>query len=199
MIKYLVSLLMSLLSLQAYTQHESNHDSLPFQNITEHPASFTSENMIARMIDGLGFRFYWATEGLRAEDLAYRPNPEARTSEETIDHIMGLSALVLNSVKNEPNIASGEETSPKSFVEKRKITLENLFTARQMLASGAVKVDDIKIIFERSSGRTELPVWNLINGPIADAIWHVGQIVTFRRSSRNPFNSKVNVMMGKLR
>lgn len=76
--------------------------------------------------------------------------------------------------------------------------MNNLFEARQHLVT-SVNVDDVKIIFERKEGRTELPIWNLINGPIADAIWHVGQVVSFRRASGNPFNAKVNLMMGKLR
>lgn len=199
MLKFLILPLICLLSFPAISQYEADNDSLPFQNITEYPASFSSENMVARMIDGLGFRFYWATEGLRAEDLSFRPNEAARTSEETIDHIMGLSTMILNAIKLQPNSTSGEETSPKSFAEKRKITLENLFAARQFLATDEVKVEAIKIIFQRGNTQTELPIWNLINGPIADAIWHVGQIVSFRRSSGNPFSSRVNVMMGKVR
>lgn len=39
----------------------------------------------------------------------------------------------------------------------------------------------------------------MLNGPIADALWHVGQVVSFRRSSGNPFNSKVSVFSGKVR
>ena len=43
------------------------------------------------------------------------------------------------------------------------------------------------------------PFWNIINGPISDALWHCGQVVMLRRASGNPFNSKVNVFSGKLR
>ena len=43
------------------------------------------------MIDGLGFRYYWATHGLRPEDLNYKPSETNRTIEETIDHIYNLS------------------------------------------------------------------------------------------------------------
>ncbi len=82
-------------------------DSLPYYEIPPYPDSFTAENVVARMVDGLGFRFYWATEGLRPEDLAFKPSTEARTSEETIDHILGLSAIVLNAVKNNPTCAAG--------------------------------------------------------------------------------------------
>jgi hypothetical protein len=187
-----------LITFGVFAHADLQNDTLPFQNITTYPTSYTSENMVVRMIDGLGFRFYWATDSLRNEDLSYRPMPEARSSEETVDHILGLSFLILNAVKNEPNLPLGSET-PMLYQQKRKTILENLFKARQILASGEIKVDEIKLIFERKDGRTELPVWNLINGPIADALWHTGQLVTFRRSSGNPFNNKVNVLLGKLR
>ena len=39
------------------------------------------------LIDGLGFRFYWATEGLRQADLDYSTTPESRASAETLDHM----------------------------------------------------------------------------------------------------------------
>ena len=45
---------------------------------------------------------------------------------------------------------------------------------------------------------TEVPFWNIINGPIADALWHCGQVVMLRRASGNPFNAKVNVFKGKV-
>lgn len=56
------------------------------------------------------------------------------------------------------------------------------------------------IFFPLNGGkRSEFPFWNMLNGPIADALWHVGQVVSFRRSSGNPFNSKVSVFSGKVR
>ena len=104
-------------------QKESN---LPFRTIPAYPESYSNENIVARMIDGLGFRFYWATEGLRTQDLAFKPNNEARSTEETIDHVMGLTNVILNSINNKPNVRSGEEKSKLSFEEKRRIILINL-------------------------------------------------------------------------
>ncbi|MFT5959604.1 MAG: hypothetical protein ACI8VJ_001363, partial [Polaribacter sp.] len=46
---------------------------LPYYQIPKMEESYTAQNTVARMVDGLGFRYYWATEGLRAEDLAYQP------------------------------------------------------------------------------------------------------------------------------
>jgi len=36
----------------------------------------------------------------------------------------------------------------------------------------------------------------LLNGPIADALTHVGQVISFRRTSGNPIPKGVNVFMG---
>ncbi|MEZ4772914.1 MAG: hypothetical protein R3D00_07015 [Bacteroidia bacterium] len=187
------------LRLSAQTAPAANADALPYYEIPAYPDSFSAENVVARMIDGLGFRYYWATEGLRAEDLAFRPSPEARTSEETIDHIMGLSAVILNGIKQQPNVRSGEETSTLSFEVKRKTTLENLKEASDRLKTSGAKLEDYNIVFMNGDSKTEFPFWNMLNGPISDALWHVGQVITFRRSSGNPFNSKASVLTGKVR
>lgn len=184
------------------TAQETNIDSqsLPFYEMPEYPESYTAESVAARMIESLGFRFYWATEGLRPEDLVYRPGEEARTTEETIDHILGLSQLIVNSTKQLPNVRDSEAAEPMlRFAEKRKATLENLQVASELLRSGAVKLENCKLVFQNGERTTTYPFWNNINGPISDALWHTGQIVSFRRSSGNPFTSKVSVLTGKVK
>jgi len=178
-------------------QKESS--ALPYYQIPDYPAEYTANTVAARMIDGLGFRYYWATEGLRQEDLAFRPNEGARTSEETLDHILGLTNVIINSVKKVANIST--EGSPKlSFEQKRKKTLESLKQASDILKTSADgEMGGFEIIFQSPERTSTYPFWNNINGPIADALWHVGQVVSFRRSSGNPFNSKVSVLSGKLR
>ena len=170
-------------------------DTLPFRQIPDYPATYTAQTMLVRMIDGLGFRYYWATQTLTARDLAYKPTPEARTTEHTIDHILGLTTTIANAIQKKPNTRSGEETSALSFAQKRQLTLQNLKTARDLLLTQSDSVAAYKLIF----GSGSLPVWNLINGPLEDALWHVGQVVSFRRSSGNPINPKVDVLTGKLR
>lgn len=172
---------------------------LPYREIPAYPDSFSAETVVARMIDGLGFRFYWATEGLRPEDLSFRPSPEARSSEETIDHILGLSSIILNAVQKRPNVRSGEETSPLSFEVKRKMTLENLKTSSELLKTSGGRLEDFDIVFVNGDAKAEFPFWNMLNGPIADALWHTGQVVSFRRSSGNPFNAKASVFTGTVR
>jgi hypothetical protein len=157
-------------------------DELPYYQIPDYPESYTPENVAARMIDGLGYRYYWATEGLREEDLSYKPSEDSRTTGETIDHIYGLSKVILSAPKNKTN----EEFT---FEQKRKRTLKNFQLASNRLKEGNEdNLDDYV---------TNFPYWNLINGPISDAIYHTGQVVAYRRASGNPIHPGVSVFSGK--
>lgn len=169
-----------------------------YYQIPDSPNSYTSGNVLARVIDGLGFRYYWATDGLRKEDLEYKPNNEARTIIETLDHIYGLTQTITNALRLKPNIKAASEAI--SFDEKRLKTLENIKIASEILKNSTDEdFEKYNIIFKKDDHTSEYPFWNLLNGPVADALWHVGQIVSLRRSSGNPFNSKVNVFSGKLK
>lgn len=188
--------MLALLSISMISAQEKKEESLPYYEIPEYPETYNSCTVAARLIDGLGFRYYWATEGLRDDDLAFKPSEEGRTTAETIDHIYGLTRVIMNSTLNKPNIRVDDPEM--SFAEKRKKTLEQIKTAADILR----QCDDLsqfKVVFERGDSKSEYPFWNNINGPIADALWHCGQVVSHRRSSGNPFNSKVSVFSGKLR
>lgn len=160
-----------------------------YYNIPDAPKEYTAATVSSRMVDGLGFRFYWATHGLTEKDLAYKPNTEARTSLATIKHIYDLTTVILNSVIKAPN--TGKKVPEMTFDKLRKATLANLEKASKILR-GSKDVSEYKIIF----GKTEFPFWNQINGPISDALWHTGQVVSFRRSSGNPFPKGVSVLRG---
>jgi len=78
--------------------------------------------------------------------------------------------------------------------DKRKQTLINLKTAADILRVSD-DISQFKILF----GEREIPFWNNVNGPISDAIWHCGQIASFRRNSGNPINPNVNHFMGTVK
>ena len=193
------------ISLPALTQdkvdEEKTMSQLPYYEIPDSPAEYTAENVAARMVDGLGFRYYWATEGLREEDLSYKPSKEARTALETIDHIYGLTEVLLNAVKKLPNIRTTDaEEEDYSFDELRSKTLSNIKAASEILKNSEPEsLENYPMVFQRDESSSEFPFWNLINGPIADAIWHAGQVVSLRRASGNPFNSNASLLRGKLR
>lgn len=167
-------------------------EQFPYYELPEYPETFTAGTMAARMVDALGFRYYWVTEDLRRSDLEYKPNEDVRSTGETVDHILNLSYVILNSTLKKPN--DKNDFSKMDLYDKRKQTLVNLKTAADILRTSD-DMSQFKIIF----GEREIPFWNNVNGPIADAIWHCGQIASFRRSSGNPINSKVDHFMGTVK
>jgi len=174
---------------------EAQESALPYEQIPTAPENYDAQNILSRMIDGLGFRYYWATEELRPADLLYTPGNDGRNCIETLDHILSLSNTILNAAKNVAN--SRQDWSDLSWEEKRAMTLRNFKEASDLFRAMKPKqLEKQKLIFERNDKRSEYPLWNLINGPIADAINHVGQIVSFRRSAGNPLPKGVNVFKG---
>lgn len=175
---------------------ENVNDSIPYATIPEAPENYTAGSVVSRMIDGLGFRYHWATKGLTEADLNYSPGNDGRTIAQTLDHLFGLSTTILSSAKKEEKDFS-VKLPELSYAEKRITTLQNFKMTSELL----LKSEDLtehKIIFKRPKNTSEFPFWNQINGPIEDAIWHAGQIVVLRRSAGNPINPKVNVFLGKL-
>ena len=69
-----------------------------YYQIPDTPVVYTAATVAARMVDGLGFRYFWATEGLTETDLNYKPGDSTRTSFETLEHINGLVTVLLNAV-----------------------------------------------------------------------------------------------------
>lgn len=170
----------------------SAKEQLPYYELPEYSEAFTAGTVAARMVDGLGFRFYWSSEGLTEKDLEYRPSTDVRSTGETIDHILDLSNVIVNSTLKKTN--GKIDTSDMTYEEKRRLILMNLKTASKIL-SESEDISQFKIIF----GTNEYPFWNQINGPIADAIWHCGQLASFRRSSGNPINPNVSHFTGTIK
>ena len=66
-------------------------EELPYATLPEYPETYTGGTMAGRMVDALGFRYYWATQDLKEGDLNYKISEDARSTEETLDHILNLS------------------------------------------------------------------------------------------------------------
>lgn len=167
-----------------------------YYQIPDTPAVYTAATVAARLVDGLGFRYFWATEALTEKDLGFRPSKDARTTLETLQHIDGLTNILLNAVSKQPTKVSAVANTKLSFAELRMQTLQQIQTASELLKQPDAKLEDLDMVFERTGGTQEYPFWNLINGPISDALWHVGQVVSFRRSSGNPLPKGVSVLQG---
>jgi hypothetical protein len=185
-----MKLLLSTLSLFFMLFNMSAQEKLPFHEIPATTETYTPQNVLARMVDGLGFRYYWSTEGLRSEDLAYQPKGAGRTSQQTVTHLYDLSTVLIRLTKTD--FPQKKEKAAMNFVAMRTQTLLNLrAVSNRIKASKNVSEFDTK-----KDGKVTIPLYNLIHGPLADAIWHTGQIASFRRSSGNPINSKINQFTG---
>ena len=172
---------------------------LPYHQIPEYPEDYTTGNVIGRMIDGLGYRYHWATKNLTSSDLSYKASEGGRTILETLQHIYGMSEMILESPKGEPSIRPKDFTK-YSFEELREKTLLNLEAASNVVkGKTADDVSNFKVTFQRGEKQTDFPYWNMLNGMLSDCIHHTGQIVTMRRANGNPQNPKVNVFLGKTR
>ena len=193
--RYLI-ILFFLINVTAMAQKKQIQE-LPFKSIPESSKNYESGNIVVRMIEGLGYRYYWATDGLQAGDLDYKPSDSGQSTKETLKHIHGLADVLKNVSLNLPSIRPAPNQS-EDFVELRKQTLNYLEEATVNFKNKTPKeLAELKVIFERGEKQSSFPFWNMINGPLADAIYHTGQVVSFRRSSGNPLSKGVNVFMGK--
>lgn len=185
--------LIFLFTLSINAQTDKKEIDLPFSEIGEYPTDFSQANIISRMIEGLGYRYYWATKSLTENDLNYKSSEDARSTIQIIEHIYSLTIMISSSFeKKEFKFTS----VTYNYDELRTKTLLKLKYIHDELRSNP-DFSQLFIKFERGGTKMEFPFWNQINGPISDALWHCGQVVMNRRSSGNPLQSDVNVFVGK--
>lgn len=163
-----------------------------FRSLPPGPDAVSGAVVLARMVEGLGFRFFWATEGLRDEDLGFRPAPGTWCIHELARHVLGLATWVAMATGALPEAPAPTGTQTP-FAEVRERVMETLSQLRARLAA----LSDGEIAGIRIGLRGETHPWpHLVNGPLADALTHVGQINLLRRASGNPV-PRANVFLGR--
>ena len=161
---------------------------LPFEDISKTPTELTTTNTLLRVVEGLAFRYRWATENLSEDDIKFRPHPTSMSIEEVNSHIFDL-------VDSTFRVFGGEKQNKdaqNSFQETRKASLLVLADLSKKLKK--MRDEDLSEIEKKTSRK--LPFWYWINGPLADALTHVGQITSWRRIAGNPQLKGVNVFIG---
>ena len=186
-------ILLLLIAFVSFGQIDEKEFSPPFSDISEYPSEFSQANIVSRMIEGLGYRYYWASKSLSETDLEYKSSEDARSTLEIIKHIYSLTNMISSSFKNQQYEFSDVNYSYKELREKTLLNLEYIHEQLKLNPD----FSKLKIRFERGGNMMEFPFWNQINGPISDALWHCGQVVMNRRASGNPLQSGVNVFIGK--
>ena len=170
---------------------------LPYHQIPDYPADYTAGNILSRMVDGLGYRYYWASKDLTEENLNYTPPNDGKSTLKTLEHLAALSDAIVSAAQNKPSVRP-LDLSKLSYYDLRALTLRNLKMASDSYrGKTAEEIAELKVMFQRGERTSTFDFWHEINGPIADAIYHTGQIVSFRRTSGNPVQLGVNVFMGK--
>ena len=155
-----------------------------YYHISDYPKYVSSTAVLARLLDGLGFRFYWATEGLSPEDYTFRPAADIKSIEELTIHVWQLmnwistGALKAKQYKKPKN---GKDAREKTFLIISDLKKAMLFMSDEELSQLTLM---------------NKPFWHIINGPISDALTHVGQINSFRRLNGNPC-AGANVFKGE--
>lgn len=190
-------LLLLFLILSFYMNAQNNNSNLPFFEINSEKNNYTSVNVISRLIEGVGYRYYWASKDLKPKDLKFKPSPTSISAYETLEHIYVSSETLKNTLTSTVNIRPNINI-PNSYNEIREGTLNNLKIFNDfILKKNQDDLQEMKIIFSRDGREGSFPFWNLLNGQIADMIYHTGQIVSFRRTTDNPIQKGVNVFLGK--
>jgi len=137
--------------------------------------------ILQRMVDGLGFRYGTATNGLHPEFFDYKACDTAMSGGELLKHIYQLMWWVNESFKlDNPydktlNNVEGYSNATLAKIETLSNHLENISDAA---------LDEVQLYLKREN--TNYSFWYVINGPLADALSHVGQINSWRRMAGNP-------------
>jgi hypothetical protein len=164
----------------------------PYRAIPETPLAPTPGAVLARLVDGIGFRYRWATEGLRAEDEDFQPGEGSMSLRKLLQHILVLAGLVDSYLGGEKPAMPPTE---KGVEELRRATFVRIESARARLgAMSDAELASRRVTHPRTGA--EYPFWNMINGPMCDALTHVGQINAWRRLSGNP-TPKANLFAGE--
>ena len=161
---------------------------LPFEDISKTPNDLTATNTLLRMVEGLAFRYRWATENLSEENIKFKPHPTSMSIEEVNAHIFDL-------VDSTNRVFGGEKQNKDSLNSFQKLRIKSLNILADLSERLKEMSDEDLSEIEKNTSR-KLPFWYWINGPLADALTNVGQITSWRRIAGNPQLKGINVFIG---
>lgn len=154
---------------------------LPYYTLPDPPEAMNASGVLIRLIDSLGFRYRWATEGLKEEEMEFQACDSSMKLWELLGHIHGLLNVTDSFITGRELV----KVEPMSLAERREKTLEKIVSIREAL----LELDDEylgKRMYMVPWASKEYPLWFLINGPMSDALTHVGQVASWRRVNGNP-------------
>jgi hypothetical protein len=163
---------------------------LPYYKLPDPPEEMNAANLLIRLVDTLGFRYRWATEGLREVNMEFQPCDSSMTLGDLMEHLYNLIAVTDTFITGQEHGRGASMT----LEERRKTTLDILVSLREKLHHLNDDYLEKRRWFVPWGGK-EYPIWFLINGPLSDALTHVGQVASWRRINGNPILG-ANVFFG---
>ena len=162
---------------------------MPYLRIPKPPSELSANSILIRLLDAIGFRYRWATENLNQEDMWFQPCETSMSIWEVLEHINELTNFI-EAFINGKDVKKGDNPpqnayTPTCLNEMRRSTLDAISRTRSSLTfHDEGYLADRKYPVPGEVG--EFPIWNLINGPLCDALTHIGQIASWRRINNNP-------------
>jgi hypothetical protein len=90
-----------------------------------------------------------------------------------------------------------EPAETRAFEELCRVTMHRIRDlSAQLKATRPKAFEGMTLKFDVGGANRHYPFWNAINGSLSEAIYHVGQVVAFRRAAGNPINPAVSVFVG---
>jgi len=138
-----------------------------FTDISQVPYDHVdARTVLLRLVEAIGYRFHRAMHGIEAAHMNFRPADGAKTIGELVHHIGNLVQIT------------------HCCVEGREIVRTDLQAAAVLdalseLHHAIAQRDEAELAAVRAPG--DRSPFLLINGPLADALTHIGQINTYKR------------------
>lgn len=136
-----------------------------FEHLAMVPERCSASGVLQRLVDTIGYRFRRALVGIEDEQLGWRPQVDVQSIDELIDHIGELI---------EATLAALERRERRRAVWDPFEIFDLLMRLHQVLDD--YDDEDLALIDFSVAG-----LWTLINGPLADALTHIGQINMLKR------------------
>ncbi len=160
-----------------------------FKEIPQTPELATATNSVARFVDSLGFRYYWATEGLTNSEFTFRPHPTSMDMASLLEHLYSMSKYL-----NRTFGVSVHNATSDTLEDFRYATLANYESLSKQFKD--IKDSSLNDLNSLSDLKGKHPFWYYLNGPIADSLTHVGQVTSWRRIAGNPQPTGINAFFG---
>jgi hypothetical protein len=155
---------------------------LPYSKNVIYPKKSTPGTVMAKMVDELGYKYYWSTDSLLNDDLRYTFNSN-NVPRLLLEGVYQMSKNVID-ITSENKMKPEVKLEEMSFEDFRKHTLLNLKKASS-------------ILIENKEAALFLD-WDLFMKSIAISDAYCDQIISFRKSIGIPFKLKDHFTEQKL-